>query len=100
MRHRPPRGIDQLTDLEQMRRLLEDLSALCARDGVTVESAAHDAVDGVSPRLLAATRAGSPAGEPILLRGRGGCEVIAFVDGQGHARDIWEAIRVRTGLVW
>jgi hypothetical protein len=82
-----------------MRRILEDLSALCAQDGVTVESAAPDAIDGVSPRLLAATRAGSAPGEPILLRGRGGCEVIAVVDGQGHPGDIWEAIRVRTGLV-
>ena len=98
MRHRPPRGTGQLTDLERMRRLLEHLSALCAQDGVTVESAAPDAVDGVSPRLLAATRTGSPAGEPILLRGRGGYEVIAVVDGQGHPRDIWDAIRVRTGL--
>jgi hypothetical protein len=98
MRHRPPRGTSQLTDLERMRRLLEDLSALCAQDGITVESAAPDALDGVSPRLLAATRAGSPAGEPILLRGRGGYEVIAVVDGQGHPRDIWQAIRVRTGL--
>jgi hypothetical protein len=82
-----------------MRRLLEDLSALCAQDGVTVESAAPDAIDGVSPRLLAATRAVSPAGEPILLRGPGGCEVIAVVDGQGDPADIWEAIRARTGLV-
>jgi hypothetical protein len=24
--------------------------------------------------------------------------VIAVVDGQGHPRDIWETIRVRTGL--
>jgi hypothetical protein len=99
MRHRPPRSTDQLTDLGQMRRILEDLSALCAQDGVTVESAAPDAIDGLSPRLLAATRAGSAAGEPILLRGRGGCEVIAVVDGQGHPGDIWEGIRVRTGLV-
>jgi len=99
MRHRPPRGTSELTDLEQMRRLLGDLSALCAQDGVTVESAAPDAIDGVSPRLLAATRAGSPAGEPILLRGRGGCEVIAVVDGAGRPGDIWEAIRARTGLV-
>jgi len=37
MRHRPPRGPGQLTDLEQMTRLLEDLSALCAKYGVTVE---------------------------------------------------------------
>jgi hypothetical protein len=78
---------------------LEDLSSLCARDGVTVESAAPDAIDGVSPRLLAATRTGSPAGEPILLRGRDGREVIAVVDGRGHPGDIWAAIRVRTGLV-
>ena len=99
MRHRPPRGTSEPTDLEQRRRLLEELSALCAQDGVTVESAAPDAIDGVSPRLLAATRAGSPAGEPILLRGRGGCEVIAVVDGQGYPGDIWEAIRARTGLV-
>jgi hypothetical protein len=99
MRHDPPRGTSELTDLEQRRRLLEDLSALCAQDGVTVESAAPDAIDGVSPRLLAATRAGGPAGEPILLRGRGGCEVIAVVDGQGYPDDIWEAIRARTGLV-
>jgi hypothetical protein len=98
MRHRPPQSTGQLTDLEQMRRLLEGLSAVCAQYGVTVESAAPDAIDGVSPRLLAATRAGSPAGEPILLRGRGGFEVIAVVDGQGHPRDIWEAIRVRAGL--
>jgi hypothetical protein len=77
---------------------LEDLSALCAQDGVTVESAAPDAIDGVSPRLLAATRDGGPAGELILLRGRG-CEVIAVVDGQGHPGDIWKAIRARTGLV-
>ncbi|HUC26764.1 MAG TPA: hypothetical protein VMA73_29035 [Streptosporangiaceae bacterium] len=98
MRHRPPQEASELTDLEQMRRLLEDLSALCAQDGVTVESAAPDAINGVSPRLLAATRAGSPAGEPILLRGRGGCEVIAVVNGQGYPRDIWEAIRARTGL--
>jgi hypothetical protein len=97
MRHRPPLGTGQLTDLEQKRRLLEDLSALCAQDGVTVESAAPDAIHGVSPRLLAATRAGSPAGEPILLRGRGGREVIAVVDGQGDPGDIWEAIRFRTG---
>jgi hypothetical protein len=97
MRHRPPRGTGQLTDLEQKRRLLDDLSALCAQDGVAVESAAADAVRGVSPRLLAATRAGSPAGEPILLRGRGGREVIAVVDGRGQPRDIWEAIRVRAG---
>ena len=97
MRHRPPLGTGQLTDLEQKRRLLEDLSALCAQDGVTVESAAPDAIRGVSPRLLAATRAGSPAGEPILLRGRGGREVIAVVDGQGDPGDIWEAIRFRTG---
>jgi hypothetical protein len=111
MRHRPPRGTGQLprdtgqlprdtgqlTDLEQKRRLLDDLSALCAQDGVAVESAAPDAVRGVSPRLLAATRAGSPAGEPILLRGRGGREVIAVVDGRGQPRDIWEAIRVRAG---
>jgi hypothetical protein len=96
MWHRPPRGTGQLTDLEQKRRLLEDLSALCAADGVTVESAAPDAIRGVSPRLLAATRAGSPAGEPILLRGRDGREVIAVVDGQGHPDDIWEAIRLRT----
>lgn len=99
MRHGTPRVTSELTDLEQRRRLLEDLSALCAQDGVTVESAAPDAIDGVSPRLLAATRAGSPAGEPILLRGRGGCEVIAVVDGQGSPDDIWEAIRARTGLV-
>ncbi|HUB41280.1 MAG TPA: hypothetical protein VMA72_20745 [Streptosporangiaceae bacterium] len=98
MRHRPPRGTGQLTDLEQMRRLLEDLSVLCARDGVSIDSAAPDAIDGVSPRLLAATRTGSPAGEPILLRGLGGRQVIAVVDGQGDARDIWETIRVRTGL--
>jgi hypothetical protein len=97
MRHRPPLGTGQLTDLEQKRRLLEDLSALCAQDGVTVESAAPDAIRGVSPRLLAATRAGSPAGEPILLRGRDGREVIAVVDGQGDPGDIWEAIRFRTG---
>jgi hypothetical protein len=96
MWHRPPRGTGQLTDLEQMRRLLEDLSARCATDGVTVESAAPDAIRGVSPRLLAATRAGSPAGEPILLRGRDGREMIAVVDGQGHPDDIWEAIRLRT----
>src|SRR5215469_746633 len=98
MRHRPPQGTGQLTDLEQARRLLEGLSAVCAQDGVTVESAAPDAIDGVSPRLLAATRAGSPAGEPIILRRRGGREVIAVVDGQGHPADIWEAIRVRAGL--
>ena len=98
MRHRPPRDTRQLADLERMRRLLEDLSAVCAQDGVTVESAAPDAIDGVSPRLLAATRAGSPAGEPILLRSRRGREVIAVVDGYGHPADIWEAIRVRTGL--
>jgi len=97
MRHRPPLGTGALTDLEQKRRLLEDLSALCAQDGVTVESAAPDAIRGVSPRLLAATRAGSPAGEPILLRGRDGGEVIAVVDGQGDPGDIWEAIRFRTG---
>jgi hypothetical protein len=97
MRHRPPLGPGQLTDLEQKRRVLEDLSALCAQDGVTVESAAPDAIHGVSPRLLAATRAGSPAGEPILLRGRGGREVVAVVDGQGDPGDIWEAIRFRTG---
>jgi hypothetical protein len=96
MWHRPPLGTGQLTDLDQKRRLLEDLSALCAQDGVTVESAAPDAIRGVSPRLLAATRAGSPAGEPILLRGRGR-EVIAVVDGQGDPGDIWEAIRFRTG---
>lgn len=96
MRHRPPRGTGQLTGLEQTRRLLEDLSALCAHDGVTVESAAPDAIDGVSPRLLAAIRPGSPAGEPILLRGSGGWEVIAVVDGQGHPSEIWEAIRART----
>jgi hypothetical protein len=95
MWHRPPRGIGQLTDLEQKRRLLEDLSALCAQDGVTVESAAPDAIHGVSPRLLAATRAGSPAGEPILLRSRGD-EVIAVVDGHGNPGDIWEAISART----
>ena len=99
MRHRPPRGTGQLTDLEQMRRLLEDLSLLCAQDGVSVESAAPDAIDGVSPRLLAATRAGSPVGEPILLRGPGGRQAIAVVEGQGHPGDIWEAIRGRTGLV-
>jgi len=97
MPHRPPLDTGQLTDLEQKRRLLEDLSALCAQDGVTVESAAPDAIRGVSPRLLAATRAGSPAGEPILLRGRGGREVIAVVDGQGDPGEIWEAIRFRTG---
>ena len=97
MRHRPPLGTGQLTDLEQKRRLLEDLSALCAQDGVTVESAAPDAIRGVSPRLLAATRAGSPAGEPILLRGRDGREVIAVVDGHGDPGDIWDAIRFRTG---
>jgi hypothetical protein len=96
MRHRPSRGTGELTDLEQTRRLLEDLSALCAQDGVTVESVAPDAIRGVSPRLLAATRADSPAGEPILLRGRGGREVIAVVDGQGDAGDIWEAIRLHT----
>lgn len=89
-----------MTDLEQMRRLLEGLSALCAQDGVTVESAAPDAIDGVSPRLLAATRASSSAGEPILLRGRDGREVIAVVDGRSDPAGIWEAIRVRTGLVW
>jgi hypothetical protein len=98
MRYRPPRDTGQLTDLEQKRRLLEDLSVLCAQDGVSVESAAPDAIDGVSPRLLAATRTGSPAGEPILLRGRSGRQVIAVVDGQGHPRDIWETIRIRTGL--
>jgi hypothetical protein len=97
MRQGPPLGTRQLTDLEQKRRLLEDLSALCAQDGVTVESAAPDAIRGVSPRLLAATRAGSPAGEPILLRGRDGREVIAVVDGQGDPGDIWEAIRFRAG---
>ena len=97
MPHRPPLGTGQLADLEQKRRLLEDLSAVCAQDGVTVESAAPDAIRGVSPRLLAATRAGSPAGEPILLRGRGGREVIAVVDGQGDPNDIWEAIKFRTG---
>jgi hypothetical protein len=97
MRHRPRRGTGQLADLEQKRRLLEDLSARCAQDGVTVESAAPDAIDGVSPRLLAATRAGSPAGEPIILRGSGGRELIAVVDGQGHPGDIWEAIRARAG---
>jgi hypothetical protein len=96
MWHRPQRGTGQLTDLEQKRRLLEDLSALCAQDGVTVESAAPDAIRGVSPRLLAATRAGGPAGEPILLQGRDGREVIAVVDGQGHPDDIWEAIQFRT----
>jgi hypothetical protein len=82
-----------------MRRLLEDLSALCARDGVTVESAAPDAIPGVPPHLIAATRGGSRAEESVLFRGRGGCEVIAVVDRRGDPGQIWEAIRSRTGLV-
>lgn len=78
---------------DEMRSVLIAFEAACRVAGVRdFSSAAGDAVSGVSPALLAATRAPRTSGEPVILT-LGGVKVVAVIGPGGEPGDQMTAIR-------
>jgi hypothetical protein len=76
-----------------MRAQLDELLAMCAEIGATVESIAEDAVPGIPPSLIAAARSAPTTGEPLLITFPEGGQVIAVVGGHGNPASWWAQIR-------
>ena len=98
MRDSRSKRIDQLAEnkaqIGEIRKDLDGLLNFFAGQGARVESAAADAVDGVPPGLISASRttAPRPGGEPVKVTTREGREVIALIGPGGDPAEIWHAI--------
>jgi hypothetical protein len=79
----------------RMRRSLDELLALCAAAGTSLDSI--DGPPGVPPSLVAAVRPPRRGGEPVLMQSPDGRQMIAVVDGRGEPAAWWAEIRDLAG---
>jgi hypothetical protein len=83
-------------EVHQMQLRLDTLLDICRQAGVSVESGGVDAVAGVAPGLVAASRtAPLHGGESVVLTAPDGRQAIAVVSGQGDPQRWMAEIKQR-----